>query len=107
MAVSVSVPTDGIDVFGKLRVRRGTVTFDSSYPTGGEAVTAGSFGLSEIEFLLVIGTRGSGYVVEFVPSTSKLKALWVDTTVDGAPLAEVANTTDLSAVVADVIAFGY
>lgn len=107
MAVSVSVPTKGLDVFGKQRVRIGTVTFDSSYPTGGESVTAASFGLSEIHKLLVIGTRGSGYIVEYVPSSGKLKALWVDTTVDGAALAEVADTTDLSAVVADVIAFGY
>ena len=106
MAVSVSVPTKGLDVFGKHRVRIGSVTFDDSYPTDGEAVSPSDFGLSEIYQLIVVGTRGSGYVVEYVPSDGKLKALWVDTTVDGAPLAEVADTTDLSAVVADVIVLG-
>lgn len=80
------------------------ITFDSSYPTGGEALVASDFGLTEI--LAVICLPSGGYVGEFDEANGKLKTFWVDTTVDGAPLAEVADTTDLSAVVMWCIAIG-
>ena len=70
------------------------ITFDSSYPTNGEALIASDVGLTEI--LAVFAEPKGGYT--FVWAANKIEAFWVDTTTDGAPLAEVANTTDLSAI---------
>lgn len=85
-----------------VRVAAARVTFDSSYPTGGEAISAADLGLNKIDFVVA---TAPGYVLNYLASTGKLLAYWVDTTVDGAAMAEVANTTDLSAVVANVLAF--
>lgn len=74
-----------------------TVTMDSSYATGGEAVTAADCGLSRIvQFAL---EPNAGYVPEYDHANSKVKAFWVDTTVDGAAMAEVVATTNLATVV--------
>ena len=70
------------------------ITFDSSYPTNGEALVASDVGLTEI--LAVFAEPKGGYC--FVWAANLIEAFWVDTTTDGAPLAEVANTTDLSAI---------
>lgn len=72
------------------------LAFDSSYPTGGEALTPNNLGMEQI-VMLIIQCQG-GYSFEYDISNQKVKAYWVDTTVDGAPQAEVANTTDLSGV---------
>lgn len=83
------------------------ITFDSSYPTGGEALALTTLGLArhlrEIRFSEV----SAGYQLEYDRTNEKVKAYWVDTTVDGAAMAEVANTTDLSTLTAKVVAIGY
>jgi hypothetical protein len=95
MAVSYGAPVkDG--VVGDLRYRVVDVTFDSSYPTGGEASAPSAYGLTDI--ICLIPLTASGYTPEYDDTNSKIKMYWVDTTVDGAALAEVANTTNLSAV---------
>lgn len=92
-------------VMGDLQVRIAELAFDSSYPTGGESVTPAMFGLNTIDFLLA--EPAGGYTFEYVHATSLLIARWVDTTVDGAPQAQVADTTNLSGVTGiRVIAFG-
>jgi hypothetical protein len=98
MAASVSV-TYGPEVPGNRKVVHGTVTFDSSYPTGGEAVSLANLGLNRLDWLECLTT--DGFVPAWDGSTSapKIKLFWVDTTVDGAALAEVTATTDASAVV--------
>lgn len=75
------------------------ITFDSSYPTGGEALAPADIdGIEgDIDYLWCVGDSG-GYVFDWDNTNGKIKAYWVDTTVDGAPLAEVADTTDLSAI---------
>jgi len=87
----------------------GTVTFDSSYATGGEALVATDIGLSaNIEFINC--APASGYLFEYDYTNGKLKAF--NSTkggtipAGGAPGVEVATTTDLSAVVLRFIAFG-
>jgi hypothetical protein len=85
------------------------VDFDSSYPTGGEALTPQDLGFaaSTDEQFHVLPTTSGGYVVKYDHSGQKLLAYWVDTSVDGAAMAEVVNTTDLSGVTAvRVTAFG-
>jgi hypothetical protein len=86
---------------GAERVTVTDVTFDSSYPTGGESVTAADLGLTSVTFAITsIKTAGTGSVTEafYVTSTGLLKAYTA--------AAEVANATDLSAVTAQIVAFG-
>lgn len=101
MAVAVSSVVTVFD--GPTRVKHAKITFDSSYPTGGETLTASTFGLSSI--IGVIADSGDGYTFEY--NAPKLLAYWVDTTTDGAPLVQVANTTDLSAVACQAIVIGH
>lgn len=75
-----------------------TVTFDNSYPTGGEPLAASALGLASIDFLSLSGTNANTFVWD--RANNKIKA-FVRTTG-----AEVANATDLSAVVLDVFAVG-
>jgi hypothetical protein len=98
MAASSSI-TWASEVPGTRREVRGSVTFDSSYPTGGEAVTLAQLGLTRLDWLSVETT--DGYVPAWDGSTSapKIKLFWVDTTTDGAPLAEVPSTTNVATVV--------
>lgn len=48
MALTITL-TDDNAVDGDKRVRRGTIQFDNSYPTGGEAVSAADLKLNGIE----------------------------------------------------------
>jgi len=86
------------------------ITLDSSYPTGGEPVTAKELGFR-------VGSRlhamdldcADGHVFEFVPdATLKDRGKILAFIQDGnaGKLVEVADTTDLSAVTARVTAHG-
>ena len=105
MAASVSIAT-GPEVPGNRKIVIGTVTFDSSYPTGGEAISLVDLGLTRLDTLFV--APNGGYMPTWNASTTapKIKMFWVDTTTDGAALAEVPSTTDVSAVVVRIFAFG-
>jgi hypothetical protein len=76
----------------------GTIAFDSSYPTNGELLQNSQLGLDTVTGVLVYPT--SGYVFEYVSSTKKIKAYQDNAVAAAAPLGEVANTTDLSALTA-------
>lgn len=78
------------------RVVFATLAFDSSYPTGGEGLTANDLGMLAFDMVLV--EPSAGFVFSFDRANNKVKAFWVDTTTDGAAMAEVVNTTDLSGV---------
>lgn len=58
------------------------VTLDSSYPTGGEALTPQQFGLSVLDF--VLPSPAAGYIFEFDHTNNKLKTF--------NPRAAIANT---------------
>lgn len=106
MALSVSVSrTDTVGRYTKYTT--GTITFDSSYATGGEALTASNLGLSsKVEFISV--TPGSGYIFQYDYTNKKLKAYWPTTDATAPNVAkEVANTTNLSTVTCNFVAFGY
>lgn len=85
---------------GKLQI--GTLAFDTSYPTGGEAV---DFGFSPTIVLL---QPASGYVFEYDAGNGKVLAYYADydAGADGA-LIQVANTTDLSSVSTVYLAIGF
>lgn len=86
-----------------------TVTFDSSYLTGGETLTAATFGLDRFENIVVTDSEGYTYDTDIATggATALLKAYYADysTSTDGA-LIEVANTVDLSAVSVNIMVYG-
>lgn len=105
MPATVSVVT-GPEVPGNRKFVTADVTFDSSYATGGEAISVSSLGLTRLDFMWV--SPDDGFLPQWDGSLTspKIKLFWVDTTVDGAALAEVASTTDVSSVAVKVFAFG-
>lgn len=84
----------------------GTVAFDSSYPTGGEAVDIASIN-ERIEWM---HASGSGYVCEWDAAAQKLKVRRQKDPANAGgadiPLPEVANTADLSALTVTFCAIG-
>lgn len=87
------------------RVWRGTVTFDSSYPTGGEAVTAADFGFDvSIETVIVGSNDEAGVSCRWDGANSKLKLFDEDNT--SGIEAEFGNGTDASANVTTLEAYG-
>lgn len=75
-----------------------TLAFDSSYPTGGEAITANAVKLNKILGAIIPGNKG--YTFEMDLTNLKVLAYWVDTSIDGSPMLEVADTTTLVAITA-------
>lgn len=94
----------------KLRVY--DVTFDSSYPTGGESLTAADVGLKKIEQLIVHGpataTRGgtTGVLATYDYTNSKLQAFWGNAGT-ASVLPEVTDTTDIATQICRITAIGY
>lgn len=77
------------------------ITFDSSYPTGGEALDLTTY-VSNIE---TVGIEVSGgYVFQYDRSNKKVLAY--EAGADGAALDEVANATNLSSTVTYVTVTG-
>jgi len=74
----------------------GKISFDSSYPTGGESLDL----TDRLQTVLAVFIENkSGYIFEYDYTNKKVKAYYgnYDQTSDGA-LTEVANTTDLSSI---------
>jgi hypothetical protein len=95
MAVSfVGVRT----IMGNKRVAIGTVTFDSSYPTGGEDVNPDIFGMGTVE-VVVPNDETSGRSVRWNSGTKKLQVYTAIGT-------EATNASDQSATKATVFAVG-
>jgi hypothetical protein len=81
--------------------RTGVIDFDSSYPTGGESLTATMLQLDEILFVSV--QPANGRIFQYDYANSKLLAYFVDSgTASDGPLTELADGTDLSVNGADV-----
>ena len=82
------------------------VTFDNAYPTGGEVVTAENLGLHRVTFAqasVVVGTESAVLRVanaDYDTANEKLKLF------DNATGKELANGSDASKVVVQVVAYG-
>ena len=107
MALTVTVPGNAMDVAGvpgnnKYVIKR--IQFDSSYASGGESLTATTLGLESVH-IVIVDVEDSGFVgqYDYANSTVALYSAGADAE-DG--LDEVANTTNVSAVYARVLAFG-
>ena len=101
-------------IVGDCELRRHTVTFDSSYPTGGEALVRDDLGY-QVELIHVFdgiarkpGSPDTAVQVTYDAANGLLVAIWGDddgTTGDTAD-AEVADTTDLSGYIVTLVSLG-
>lgn len=96
MAASVSL-TIGPEVPGSRKEVFGAITFDSSYATGGEAVTLTQLGLDRLDWVQV--AAGNGYLAVWDGSVTTPKVLLYRQTASTGALIEVPSTTDVSSVV--------
>lgn len=98
---------------GNRKIVTGTITFDNSYPTGGEALTLKALGLDVVENINVTNVFASStttYVVAWNKSTTSplLQVFYGDNNnASDGPLIEVPNATDLSATVVRYEATGW
>jgi hypothetical protein len=90
------------------RITVSDVAFDSSYPTGGEIITAANLRLSRVEWAnaeiqttatTTVNAASAGYIPGNGTTTSALQVF------DETP-AEVANAADLAGLVVRVTAYG-
>lgn len=103
MALTVTKTRSG--VIGDLRYFAGSVTFDSSYPTGGEAIAKSDFGFSgAILHVVVNPADDAGFEVKWNPATSKLLVFDEDDT--SGISAEAANSSDQSGVTTQLFVLG-
>lgn len=107
MALTVSNPLDppGPIPFGDRFMTVRNVVPDSSWLAAGEALTYGQLGFSKAPDWVEVQPNG-GYVGEYDITNELLLAYWVDTTTDGAALAAVVDSTNLSARTFVVKAYG-
>ena len=107
MALTFTETYSGVE--GSLYKWYGSITFDSSYPTGGESITADDFGLTEIYHLDLTTDQGDSaaefWGIAWDKSASKLQAFGGAGATTTA-LDEVASTDDLSGFVVYCCATG-
>lgn len=103
--MAIGVTRVFVNKAGKKRQTVTEVALDSSYPTGGEAITAAQLGLSFVDAALC--SSSTGHIARYDKTNAKIKMFYADydAVADGA-LIEVPNTTDLSAVTVTVVAYG-
>ena len=94
MAASVSI-SYGPEVAGSRKTVIGVITFDSSYATGGEALTLAQLGLTRLDWLEL--NAGIGYLPTWDGSVSSPKVLLYRQTAATGAFVEVPSTTDMSA----------
>jgi hypothetical protein len=101
MALTVTTVAGASTTMGNKKVRVLNIAFDSSYPTGGEPLTAADCGLKKIEQFIPHGVARGGtgdiaaVAVAYDHTNSKLFAYETSGTVDLA-FKEATSTMDLS-----------
>lgn len=96
-----TVPRNG----GAIRFIPLQITFDSSYPTGGEAVTAAQLGLRGIYYVVPsVDTTGT-YILTYNHTAGTTGGKFF--VIVSATGAEVANEVDLAAIIFNVLVLGY
>ena len=109
MALTYTFDANSPQIDSKQRRVKGTVTFDSSYATGGLTVTPASLGLTSITDIEV-HAQSADYRVNWNRSTSAPKLLAYqgdNANASAAPGIEVPNTTNLSTLVCRFTAWGF
>ena len=102
MALTITIPDAGRTVIGNKRLVFGTIAFDSSYPTGGEALTAGNLGLDKIDHITFTSD-----IVQCYWASNLLLAYYGDNdNAADAEFVQVANTDDISTANVGFFAIG-
>ena len=86
----------------------GSIAFDTSYPTGGEAATLITKYFTTVK-RLILDAGGTGYVVSYDAANDKIMAWYADydAVADGI-LIQIPDTTDISAITAaNFLAIGF
>lgn len=105
LTIDTDFPVEDLHADYICKVKR--IDFDSSYPTGGEALTPANLGFSDDgDNLIVVIPPKAGYVFEYDGANEKVKVYVEEAVAAGGPLVEVGNTTDLSALT-NVVVFAY
>jgi len=84
--MSLGITIKGHNIVGNIRQTIATINFDSSYPTGGEPLSARNLALGVVDNLQVFPKNG--YIFEYDYTNSKLKAYH--------PRAAITNTLAVS-----------
>jgi hypothetical protein len=111
--MALTVTTNKPVLSGAYRQVSGTITFDSSYATGGKALplsALGMYALTEFEAQNASSTATNAYVVTWNRSSTAptLKVFQGDNAnAAAAPLIEVPNATNLATLVCTFTATGY
>ena len=106
MAITISV-TQSTNLPGGFRLISGTVTFDDSYPTGGETMDLSSYLLSTSSPTVIIN-GDDGYVIQHDRGTAAAGKLIAYGTgsANKAALTQQDATTNLSTVICPFTAIG-
>lgn len=93
-------------VVGSQRIWQGLITFDASYPTGGEALDLDQLGgLVQLDALILNQTSVAGKDAVWDAATAKV--LIYDENDTSGVAAQAANASDQSAVTVRAVAFGH
>lgn len=69
MALTVSLTGDWLKSSGNQKAVEGTITFDSSYLTGGEVITAAMVGLGSLDSLM-LDQGEDGYIIDWIRTSA-------------------------------------
>ena len=95
MALVITAPVR--NTVGNQYEVKALAAFDSSYPTGGEAVTLSELGLSRLDDLTIEPSAGYAFAWDGSTTAPKIIAYWTGAGLS-AVLAQVTNGTNLAAV---------
>lgn len=90
--------------FADLRLAVVNLKLDTSYPTGGSVGVAARLGFRSLAVLIPL--QHSGYIVEYINDTDKLKVYQQPAAATAGASPEVPNTTNLSGTVLRFLAMG-
>lgn len=108
LAIANTSPQNQALSLGGLNGVLKTVTFDSSYPTGGESFSPADVGLSSFYLVAVFPDANAlpGHVVQYNYTSGKLMVFVEEAVAAGGPLLEIANTSNLGTLVVRVLCLG-
>ena len=112
VAIDPHSSSQAIPAVADIKITVTTVVGDSSYPTGGTAITGAQLGLPTGTVLFTIcsvtGSASNNTAAEasYNTATGKLQ-MWSLTDSAGCPLAETANATNVSGITVTIVAWGY
>jgi len=105
MALTYTPRTDQINqkapnIIGDLKMWIGTVTFDNSYPTGGEAIAKSDVGFDvSVDAVIPMGSPNGNRLFQWDPVNKKMKLFTALGT-------EAANASDQSTIVLPIVVLG-